>query len=71
MLIQCDEEIGDDKVNDIKSQVDQLLMQNRSLCSDFQEIMIFKKRCLKYFCSYQFGFFCPWRISFGGGLPQN
>ena len=28
-----------------------------------------KKRCLKYFCSYQFGFFCPWRISFGGGLP--
>ena len=64
VLIQCDEEIGDDKVNDIKSQVDQLLMQNRSLCSDFQEIMILKKM-FKYFCSYQFGFFCPWRISFG------
>ena len=46
VLIQCDEEIGDDKVNDIKSQVDQLLMQNRSLCSDFQEIMILKKDVL-------------------------
>ena len=46
VLIQCDEEIGDDKVNDIKSQVDQLLMQNRSLCTDFQEIKILQKDTL-------------------------
>ena len=46
VLIQCDEEIGDDKVNEIKSQVDQLLMQNRSLCSDFQEIKILQKDVL-------------------------
>lgn len=46
VLIQCDEEIGDNKVNDIKSQVDQLLMQNRSLCTDFQDIKILQKDIL-------------------------
>jgi len=46
VLIQCDEEIGDDKVGYIKSEVNQLLMQNRSLCSDFQEIKILEKDTL-------------------------
>ena len=46
VLIQCDEEIGDNEVNDIKSQVDQLLMQDRSLCTDFQEIKILQKDTL-------------------------
>ena len=46
VLIQCDEEIGDDKLNDIKSEVHQLLMQNRSLCTDFQEIRILQKDIL-------------------------
>ena len=46
VLIQCDEEIGDDKLNDIKSEVHQLLMQNRSLCTDFQEIRILQKDTL-------------------------
>ena len=46
VLIQCDEEIGDDEVNDIKSEVDQLLMQDRSLCTDFQDIKILQKDTL-------------------------
>mgnify|MGYP001449280832 CR=1 FL=1 len=46
VLIQCDEEIGDNKINDIKSEVNQLLMDNRSLCSDFQEIKILQKDTL-------------------------
>jgi hypothetical protein len=45
-LIQCDEEIADDEVNDIKSQVDQLLMQDRSLCTDFQDVKILQKDTL-------------------------
>ena len=46
VLIQCDEEIGDDEINDIKSQVDQLLMQDRSLCTDFQDVKILQKDTL-------------------------
>ncbi len=46
VLIQCDEEIGDNKIKDIKSEVNQLLMENRSLCSDFQEIKILQKDTL-------------------------
>lgn len=46
VLIQCDEEIADDEVNDIKSQVDQLLMQDRSLCTDFQDVKILQKDTL-------------------------
>ncbi|MBT3444881.1 MAG: hypothetical protein HN443_07560 [Flavobacteriaceae bacterium] len=46
VLIQCDEEIGYDEINDIKSQVDQLLMQDRSLCTDFQDIKILQKDTL-------------------------
>lgn len=46
VLIQCDEEIAGDEINDIKSQVNQLLMQDRSLCTDFQEIKILQKDTL-------------------------
>ena len=46
VLIQCDEEIGDHEVNEIKSQVNQLLMQDRSLCTDFQDIKILQKDTL-------------------------
>jgi len=43
VLIQCDEEIIDNKLEDIQSEVHQLLMQNRSLSTDFQSINILKK----------------------------
>lgn len=46
VLIQCDEEIEDHEVDDIKSQVDQLLMQDRSICTDFQDIKILQKDSL-------------------------
>ena len=43
VLIQCNEEINDEMISQIQTEVHQLLMQNRSLSTDFHSVKILRK----------------------------